>query len=64
MEQRDNIKLMLSWLEQITEELYNNNKLSRWEDSFITSISDQLNRGKTLTERQFEIFEGIYARTN
>lgn len=35
--------------------------LSTWEEDFITSIREQLDQGRRLSERQAEILERIYA---
>lgn len=35
--------------------------LTRWEETFIESISDQFDNRGTLTSKQFEILERIYA---
>lgn len=36
-------------------------ELTEWEDNFIISIRDQFNRKRSLSDRQFEILERIYA---
>lgn len=36
-------------------------ELTKWEEGFIESITDQFNRTFNLSERQFEILERIYA---
>lgn len=36
--------------------------LTRWEESFIKSIRDQLNAGRPLTGRQVETLERIYVK--
>jgi len=35
--------------------------LTKWEEGFVASLSDQMDRRGTLTPRQFEILERIYA---
>ncbi len=35
--------------------------LSKWEEDFLISISDQFDRRGTLSDKQFEILERIYA---
>lgn len=35
--------------------------LSKWEEDFLSSISDQFDRKGTLSDKQFEILEKIYA---
>jgi hypothetical protein len=37
-----------------------NKKLTKWEESFVESITDQWERQMNLTDRQFEILEQIY----
>ncbi len=47
------------WLKSI---LHNSTKeLSEWEDNFVSSIEERLGRGTTLTAKQEEILERIYA---
>jgi hypothetical protein len=49
----------LAWLERIESEGRN---LSTWEEEFVASIRERFDRGwSTLTERQAEILERIYA---
>lgn len=49
-------------IEHFLKELENPAKeLSQWEMNFIISIADQFSRKGTLSERQFEILEKIYA---
>lgn len=36
-------------------------ELTEWEDNFIISIRDQFNRKRSLSEKQFNILEKIYA---
>ena len=52
-------KLKISeWLELVNTEGRN---LTAWELSFMESITDQFERWETLSERQIEILERIYA---
>ena len=37
-------------------------ELSKWEQSFVELVSDQLERNGTLSERQQEIVDSIYVR--
>jgi len=46
------------WLELVNTEGRN---LTAWELSFMESITDQFERWETLSERQIEILERIYA---
>lgn len=39
-------------------------ELSDWEFNFIESITDQFSNKKTLTDRQCEILEKIYDKSN
>jgi hypothetical protein len=36
-------------------------RLTSWETDFVESLTDQHERGQTLSDRQREILEGIYA---
>ncbi|MGD9749414.1 MAG: hypothetical protein AB7W59_00300 [Acidimicrobiia bacterium] len=38
-------------------------ELSEWEESFIESIEEQLDRKRTLSERQLEVLEKLYDKT-
>ena len=38
-------------------------KLTEWEENFVNSIYEQLNRKGSLSPRQAEILERIYAKT-
>jgi hypothetical protein len=53
------IDLLLSWVEAIIEEA--SDELSDWESTFVTDIEARLRQGRSLTERQEEILERIYA---
>lgn len=46
------------WINQVNEEGKN---LSKWELSFMESITDQFERKRWLSDRQEEILERIYA---
>lgn len=35
--------------------------LSPWEEEFVQSVREQVNRGRTLSEKQREIIERIYS---
>lgn len=57
------IDTLKSWVEAILTEA--EDELNDWERNFVNSISDRLNKGKPLTERQEQILERIYAdKTN
>ena len=45
------------WLDAIESDGVN---LSPWEEDFIASIRDQVERGRDLSEKQLEIVERIY----
>jgi predicted DNA binding protein len=38
-------------------------ELSEWEESFIESIEEQLDKKRVLTERQREVLKKLYDRT-
>lgn len=43
-------------------ELENPNKtLTKWEEDFVVSISDQFDRSGSLSDKQFSILERIYS---
>ena len=49
-------------IEHFLKELENPAKeLTIWERDFVISITDQFNRRGTLSDKQFEILERIYA---
>lgn len=49
-------------IEHFLKELENPVKdLTPWEMNFVISITDQFNRKGTLSDKQFEILERIYA---
>jgi hypothetical protein len=43
-------------------ERLNKKVLTPWEEDFIESITDQLDAGKKLSERQLEILDSIYEK--
>lgn len=47
-----------SWLDLCNEHV---DRLTKWEQDFIASLTEQFDAGRTLTERQLEILERIYA---
>jgi hypothetical protein len=47
------------WIRQVNEEA--TKPLTKWEESFMESITDQFERTGRLSERQIEILERIYA---
>jgi thiaminase len=53
------IEVYQSWIDAISEE--SSEKLTSWETDFIDSIQARLISGRTLTERQAEVLERIYA---
>ena len=44
------------------EECLNNGALTRWEESFLTSISDKVERGYGLSDREQEILQQIHKK--
>ncbi len=52
-------KLHRSWIDACVNE--SKRRMSKWEEEFLESISDQLDRTGSLSERQAEILERIYA---
>lgn len=44
----------------MVEELFDLGNLSRWEDSFLVSVSDKLDRDIPLSEREEEKVREIY----
>lgn len=51
-------EVIKDWLEQIYE---NSHKLSTWEIDFFNSVSDQFAVSGTVSDKQEEILERIYA---
>lgn len=54
----DRQKLYENWIEACLNE--SKKRLTRWEEEFLESISDQIARTGSLSERQAEILERIY----
>ena len=50
--------ILESWIEAINTK---GRKLTSWEIDFVESVSEQINANGTLSERQEEILERIYA---
>lgn len=49
-------------IEQMLSDLENPRKpLTKWEEQFLESIADQFEHSHTLSDRQFEILDRIYA---
>ncbi len=57
-EQENKQKLHESWIEACLNESVK--RLTKWEEEFLESISDQIARTGSLSERQIEILERIY----
>ena len=38
-------------------------ELSEWEENFVISVTEQISKGRTLSEKQLERLESIYDRT-
>lgn len=51
-------EVIAHWIETVNEEGRN---LTQWERSFMESIADQFERAGSLSDRQEEILERIYA---
>jgi len=51
-------KLHHAWIDACVNE--SKKRLSKWEEDFLTSISDQLTNTGSLSEKQVEILERIY----
>ncbi len=45
---------------QTLSDAYSGGKLSKWEEGFLFSVSDQLDRTGSLSEKQCETLEKIY----
>ncbi len=52
-------KVYEDWIKQIGD---NTEKLNDWENSFVESVSDQLDRKGFISEKQEEILERIYCK--
>lgn len=50
-------KVILSWIINVNEDGVN---LTKWELSFMESITDQFNRKNWISDKQEEILERIY----
>ena len=50
-------EVIADWLEQCE----NSRKLTKWETDFIESVAEQFDRRGTISDRQEEILERIYA---
>lgn len=46
------------WLEACTEE---DHRLTKWELGFVNDLTEQMDKGHSLSERQVEILERIYS---
>ena len=51
-------EILTGWIEAIQEQ---GRGLSKWEEDFVDSVSEQLSSRGTLSERQEETLERIYA---
>lgn len=51
-------KVVAHWIQTILESGVN---LSKWEADFVASLEEQFERKKSLSEKQLEILERIYA---
>lgn len=51
-------KLHQNWIDACVNE--SKKRLTKWEENFLESISDQLTRTGSLSDRQAEILERIY----
>jgi hypothetical protein len=49
-------------LDEVVSGLLDDDRLTKWERSFVESIGEQLDRGNTLSERQLEVLEKIWVR--
>jgi len=54
----DKQKLHQSWIDACINE--STKRLTKWEEDFLESISDQLTNTGSLSDRQAEILERIY----
>lgn len=52
-------EVLEEWIRMLNEEA--SKPLSRWEAGFLISVSDQLDRQGTLTDKQVDKLELIYA---
>ena len=51
------INTIIQWLEAVNNE---GEDLTKWEESFMSSITDQFDRTRSLSEKQEAILERIY----
>lgn len=56
--QRYDISDYFHWLETIEEQ---GRGLSVWEEEFVASVASQLDQGRSLSDKQVQILERIYA---
>lgn len=52
-------KTLKEWIDALNENP--SKELSKWEENFVSSVSDQLDRTNYLTEPQIDKLESIYA---
>jgi len=55
LDKKEQIRMMLDALETPSKEL------TKWEQQFLESIADQFDRTQTLSDKQFDILDRIYA---
>lgn len=53
------VEVYINWIETILDEA--SDELNEWESNFVNDISIKVLNGGTLTQRQEEILERIYA---
>jgi uncharacterized membrane-anchored protein len=51
-------EVIQSWLDELEAKA---KKLTKWEEGFVESVSEQFQTRKTISDRQEEILERIYA---
>jgi hypothetical protein len=49
----------IGFIRQAVEEMLDVGSLSKWEYSFLIAIADKLDRGQSLSEREFEKLDEI-----
>lgn len=52
-------KVLKEWIDRVNDEP--SKPLTKWEEDFMVSISDQFDRSGRLSEKQAEILERIYS---
>lgn len=52
------IQVYQSWVDALNENI---DELTKWEEDFVDSIAERLQRKVNLTERQAEVLERIYS---